>query len=1491
MKRIVSLLLFLLASLATFAHGVQVAYTVMPNGFVRIYVEHWHGALSAASLVNNGMNITTTYGANIITQNLDATGAINNTLINNLPKGSNGIIALGGCAGQMNVNNNWAYYDFAPAAFGVQVLITLNSGNTVILESACTGLYPKTISATFTDTSPPTITCPTPTATVACGESGTNVSFVATATDNAGMASIVYSMAPGSFFPVGTTNVTATATDINGYQSSCTFPVTVSVIDNVQPSITCPANIIVGNDHGKCGASVPISAATATDNCSTPIVVGMRSDGLALTNDYPRGMTSITWTATDASGNKASCVQSVTVNDTQNPTLTCPANQAINLDAACNAPLPDYRNLLIANDNCTPSVNLTVAQSPAAGTQINTKGALIVTFTVTDGFNNTATCNFSLEKKDVTPPVVTCPANMVVNNANNQCSSGVNFNRPTATDNCSVGAFNFFNPGEPNNAGGEDYLQLYNNGYWNDLPNGANNRSIVEFNAIINTSFPNYTYIGVFGGHTYYVSTLYRPWNDSRTAALSIGGDLASINTLEESQYLAPYGGSTWVGGYQDKTDANYVEPGNAGQNFGGWKWVDGTRLGSGQIIITQISGRLPNTSYPIGLTTNVFQATDETGNTSTCSFTVTVRDVQPPTINCPTNIVVNATSAQGSTVNYVTPVGTDNCSGVNTLMTAGFASGALFPIGSTLVTYKAIDASNVSVQCSFTVQVKAVAPSIVCPQKIQVNTAPDQCGNNVVFSATETTAVPASTISYSLPSGSFFPTGITAVTATATNPISTSTCTFNVEVIDNQAPNAVAQNLTVYLNSNGTASLTPAQINNGSTDNCGEPTLTISPSSLDCSHVGGESSAGNAMNFNGNYVEVPNHASLNPLNEWTLETWVKVNSTGVQQGLIEKYDCGSNYGFLLRVTSSNRLMVGVTDGCSFGGAFVTGNTDISKDKWYHVSATFNRAGNVKLYVNGVLDGSTPVGTITTTPSVMSLKIGARGNDGNARLMGQMDEVRIWSVERTQQEIKASMNRSLAGSETGLQAYYRFEETTASTIVKDLTSLTADNLGTVVGTASRVASTADIGRATPVTLTATDVKGNSTTATAFITVLDNIAPTISCPQNISVIATSAQGKVVEYSAPIGVDNCTGAITLKTTGLESGAIFPIGATVITYKVTDASALAAECSFTVKVIGERPQIVCPQNIQVNTTPNQCGANVAYTAMETVAIPVSQITYSHNSESFFSVGTTAVTATATNVIGSSQCTFNVDVLDNQNPVITCPTPLSINSDLGDCGAKATFEVTATDNCKVQVDFTSGLPSGSIFPVGVTENVYTATDASKNKTTCSFTVTVKDVENPVIKCPADVTINCQDNNTSTATGMATATDNCTLPNEMDITQAQVSTYSADPLDPSHYNYIISRKWLATDKASNSSICTQTITVQDVTKPTITTVANVIVNCQDDNSSKATGVATGQDICSPVSITQSDVSTQNTDAATAGHYNYTITRTWRATDVTGNFY
>jgi hypothetical protein len=127
------------------------------------------------------------------------------------------------------------------------------------------------------------------------------------------------------------------------------------------------------------------------------------------------------------------------------------------------------------------------------------------------------------------------------------------------------------------------------------------------------------------------------------------------------------------------------------------------------------------DTSVPVTVTGTVnvnvpatytltYNAMDDSGNAAiSVQRTVTVVDTTPPTISCPSNITVylplNST-ATSTVVNYTAPVGSDSCGPATTVQTAGLASGASFPVGTTTNTFTVTDGANHSVSCSFNVTV-----------------------------------------------------------------------------------------------------------------------------------------------------------------------------------------------------------------------------------------------------------------------------------------------------------------------------------------------------------------------------------------------------------------------------------------------------------------------------------------------------------------------------------------------------------------------------------------------------------------------------------------------------------------------------------------------------------------------------------------------------------------------------------------------------------------
>lgn len=182
-------------------------------------------------------------------------------------------------------------------------------------------------------------------------------------------------------FPVGTTAVQCTATNGIGSPASCSFNVTVT--DDETPVIACPANVTANTSAGSCDATVNVGTPTVTDNDPNVTVGGVRSDNLALNAPYPKGTTTITWTATDTAGNSASCTQTVTVNDATAPVIT--VNGANPMTVECHTSFTDPG--ATASDACDTSVPVTASGS----VNTNVPGTYTITYTASDDSGNAAT--------------------------------------------------------------------------------------------------------------------------------------------------------------------------------------------------------------------------------------------------------------------------------------------------------------------------------------------------------------------------------------------------------------------------------------------------------------------------------------------------------------------------------------------------------------------------------------------------------------------------------------------------------------------------------------------------------------------------------------------------------------------------------------------------------------------------------------------------------------------------------------------------------------------------------------------------------------------------------------------------------------------------------------------------------------------------------------------------------------------------------------------
>lgn len=125
---------------------------------------------------------------------------------------------------------------------------------------------------------------------------------------------------------------------------------------------------------------------------------------------------------------------------------------------------------------------------------------------------------------------------------------------------------------------------------------------------------------------------------------------------------------------------------------------------GCAPVTVTHVGDEVSGTSCDKTIT-RTYQATDNKGNSVSCTQTITVKDDMAPALGTPENISVCLESVNGNVVNFTLPAANDNCD-PNPTVSADYASGSTFPLGTTAVTVTATDACGNSSQKSFTVTV-----------------------------------------------------------------------------------------------------------------------------------------------------------------------------------------------------------------------------------------------------------------------------------------------------------------------------------------------------------------------------------------------------------------------------------------------------------------------------------------------------------------------------------------------------------------------------------------------------------------------------------------------------------------------------------------------------------------------------------------------------------------------------------------------------------------
>jgi len=195
-------------------------------------------------------------------------------------------------------------------------------------------------------------------------------------------------------------------------------------------------------------------------------------------------------------------------------------------------------------------------------------------------------------------------------------------------------------------------------------------------------------------------------------------------------------------------------------------------------------------------------------------------------------------------------------------------------------------------------------------------------------------------------------------------------------------------------------------------------------------------------------------------------------------------------------------------------------------------------------------------------------------------------------------------------------------------------------------------------------------------------------------------------------------------------------------------------------------------------------------------------------------------SVTLTVSDGTLSSTCSSQVTINDTQDPVINCPSHDTIECDAS-TDPSNTGVATADDSCDTNptVSYSDYESAGSCPDEKDILRTWTAHDDCGNSSFCRQGINVVDSTLPIITCPANVTLECDQSTDPTNTGKATATDNCD--------SDPVITYN-DNITPGacQQEETITRTWTATDACGNANTCEQTIAVEDTKPPIITDIS-----------------------------------------------------------------
>ncbi|MFN8295867.1 MAG: T9SS type A sorting domain-containing protein [Chitinophagales bacterium] len=423
---------------------------------------------------------------------------------------------------------------------------------------------------------------------------------------------------------------------------------------------------------------------------------------------------------------------------------------------------------------------------------------------------------------------------------------------------------------------------------------------------------------------------------------------------------------------------------------------------------------------------------------------------------------------------------------------------------------------------------------------------------------------------------------------------------------------------------------------------------------------------------------------------------------------------------------------------------------------------------------------------------------------------------------------------------------------------------------------------ANVGSGNTVVLTVTDVNTNTSTCTATVTVQDNVAPVAVC-QNVTVqLDNTGNGSTTASSVNNGSSDACGVASL---GLDNSSFtcsnVGSGNTVV-LTVTDVNGNSTTCSATVTVQDNvAPVAVCQDvTVQLDNAGNGSTTANAVNNGSSDACGIATKVLSKTSFTCANVGTNPVVLTVTDVNGNSTtCSATVTVQDNVAPVAVCQN-VTVNLDNTGNGSTTANAVNngSSDACGIATKLLSKT-TFTCANVGANPVVLTVTDINGNSTTCSATVTVRDLVAPIALCQ-NVTVNLDNTGNGSTTANAVnngSSDACGIATKvLSKTSFNCSNVGANPV-----------VLTVTDVNGNSTTCSATVTVRDLIAP-VALCKNVTVALDATGNASVTPAQLNNnstDACGIASLTINSTSLATFNCTNTG----TNTITLKVTDVNGN--